>query len=392
MMVEIGGTVGDIENSWFIEAVRELKKEVGAKNTLYIHLTYVPFLSAVGEAKTKPAQRDLALLREKGIYPNIIITRSKDILPEKVKKKLSLFCDIDQRCIISSKDVSTIYDIPIIFEKQGLFDIISRKFGLDETADLDKWKQLVEKIKNPGNQVNIAICGKYTALKDSYASIIEALIHAGAHLDTKVNLRWLETTDIEQGRLSVNQALEGVKGVIVPGGFGKRGAEGKMAVIKHARENNIPYLGLCFGLQLAVVEFARNVCGLDDANSTEVNIDTENPIIDIMPEQKEVMDKGGTMRLGKYEAELMPGTKTYQMYGSAKVNERHRHRYEVNPDYHNILKEKGLVLSGMHGELVEFIELPEHKFFIATQSHPEFKSRLEKPAPLFYEFVKTTLN
>jgi len=259
---------------------------------------------------------------------------------------------------------------------------------------LSEWKSLVEKINNPEKEIDVAICGKYTALHDSYASIIESLTHAGAHLNAKVKLKWIETTEIEDGKQSCAESLSGCKGVIIPGGFGGRGAEGKIQVIKYARENNLPFLGLCYGLQLSVVEFARNVCGLSGANSTEIDEKTKYPVIDILPEQKNVCNKGATMRLGSYEAAIEKGTMVFDLYNSQKVSERHRHRYEVNPEYHQILKNKGLVFSGTscNGRLAEFIELKNHKFFVATQSHPELKSRLLKPAPLFYGFVKACLN
>ncbi len=391
-MIEIGGTVGDVENAWFVEAARQLKKEVGPENIFYVHLTYVPFLDSVGEPKTKPAQRDVALLREKGISPDVIIARSEAPLSEKIKEKLALFCDMDPKKVISAHDTTNIYEIPLTFLRQGMADIISEKFGL-EKPDLSLWSELVDKIDRPSKETDIAICGKYTDLRDSYASVIEALTHAGAHLDARVNIKWIETTDIEQGKSSVKDSLAGIKGVIVPGGFGSRGVEGKIKVIQYCRENNIPFLGLCYGLQLATVEFARNLCGLKDANSTECNEQTQYPVIDILPEQKTVDKKGATMRLGSWKALLKDGSLVHSLYGNREVYERHRHRYEVNPDYHKILSEKGLVFSGMseNGRLVEFIELPGHKFMVSTQAHPELKSRLTKPAPLFYGFVKACL-
>ncbi|MEM4263792.1 MAG: CTP synthase (glutamine hydrolyzing) [Candidatus Woesearchaeota archaeon] len=392
-MIEIGGTVGDIENSWFIEAVRQLKKEVGKENIIYIHLTYVPFLHSVGEPKTKTAQRDLALLRATGITPDIVICRSKETLPEKIKEKIALFGDIDLRNIISGKDIDSIYEIPLIFKREGLLELISEKFNLKTQEDLSEWEKLVNKIKNPKHKTTIAICGKYTALKDSYASIIEALKHAGAHNDARIDLKWIETTDVEEGKLDIKEALNDVDGVLVPGGFGKRGAEGKIAMIQYARENKIPYLGICYGLQLAVIEFARNVCGLSGANSTENDENTEHLVIDILPEQKTICKKGGTMRLGAYKAILKQGSIVQQLYGTTEAFERHRHRYEVNPDYHKVLEDKGMVLSGLseNGRLAEFIELKDHPYFVATQAHNELTSKLEKPNPLFYGFVKAAL-
>ncbi len=393
VLIEIGGTLGDIENSWFVEAARQLKKDVGQENITYVHLTYVPFLHSVGEPKTKTAQRDVALLREKGITPDIIICRSKDALPAKVKEKLSLFCDIDPSHIISGKDVESIYEIPLMFLKEGMIDTLNQRLGLHHQPEIAEWEKLVVRIQHPTNTVTIAICGKYTELKDSYASIIEALVHAGAHNDTKVNLKWIETTDIEQGKLTVEQVLEGVHGVLVPGGFGGRGVEGKIALIKAARENKIPYLGICYGLQLAVVEFARNACKLAGAHTTEIDSQTPHPVIDILPEQKSIADLGGTMRLGAYKAMLEKESQVAQLYNAREAWERHRHRYEVNPAYHDRLRVNGMRLSGLSedGKLVEFIELPDHPFFLATQAHNELTSRLEKPNPLFYGFVRAAL-
>ncbi|MBI4016277.1 MAG: CTP synthase (glutamine hydrolyzing) [Candidatus Aenigmarchaeota archaeon] len=393
VLIEIGGTVGDIENSWFVESARQLKRIVGAENMAYIHLTYVPFLHSVGEPKTKVAQRDVALLREKGITPDIIICRSKDALPAKVKEKLALFCDIEPTHIITSMDIDTIYEMPLVFLKQGMLDIINQRLGLQGKPDMSAWEVLVQKIKQPTKEVSIAICGKYTELKDSYASLIEALVHAGAHLGAKITLRWIETTDIETGKICVGETLKGVQGVLVPGGFGSRGVEGKILLIKHARENKIPFLGICYGLQLAVVEFAQNVCGLAGAHSTEVVPQTQHPVIDLLPEQQQVSAKGGTMRLGACKAVLEEGSLVAQLYGASTAVERHRHRYEVNPAYHEKLRARGMRLSGMSENrlLVEFIELSDHPFFVATQAHNELTSRLEKPNPLFYGFVRAAL-
>jgi CTP synthase len=393
VLLEIGGTVGDIENSWFVEAARQLKKDVGQENIVYVHLTYVPFLHSVGEPKTKTAQRDVALLREKGITPDIIICRSKDAISQNIKEKLAMFCDIEPSHIISGKDVDNIYEVPLVFLKEGMLEILNRKLSLRHKSEMDEWQALVSRIKNPKNEVTIAVCGKYTALKDSYASIIEALTHAGAHNDAKVCLKWIETTEIEDGKLSADDALKGIQGVLVPGGFGSRGAEGKIAVIRAARENKIPYLGICYGLQLAVVEFARNVCGLSGANTTENDPNTPHPVIDLLPEQKTILAKGGTMRLGACKAVLEQGSLVAQLYGARDAWERHRHRYEVNPDYHKALRDSGMRLSGLseNGRLAEFIELPEHPYFVATQAHNELTSRLEKPNPLFLGFVKAAL-
>ena len=387
--IEIGGTIGDIENSWFVEAARQLRKQIGHENIAYIHLTYVPFLDSVGELKTKPAQRDIALLREKGITPDIIICRSKNPLSQKIKEKIALFSDVTTNEIISSEDVESIYEIPLMFKMEKLLDRLNERLNLDSKGNLGEWEKLVNVIKSPKKTVTIAVCGKYTELKDSYASIREALTHAGAHCGVGVNLKWVETTDIESKNLSIKDALKGADGVLIPGGFGARGVEGKINVIKYIRENNIPFLGICYGLQLAVVEFARNVCNLKGAHTTEIDEKSPHPVIDYIPEQRSVSSKGGTMRLGACKAILQKGTFVHKLYNCDEVWERHRHRYEVNPIYHASLQKHGLVLSGIseNKRLVEFIEFPNHPFFVATQAHNELTSRLETPNPLFFGFV-----
>ncbi len=391
--IEIGGTIGDIENSWFVEAARQMKKDVGHENILYIHLTYVPFLKSVGQQKTKPAQRDVQILREAGIFPDIIIARSQEKLTSESRTKMALFCDVPEEAVIPAPDIRTIYDIPLDLEEQGFLDIISEKFKFTPKRDLEEWRQLVSNIKNSSRTINIALCGKYTGLTDAYASLIESLNHAGAHLSTKVNVEMIETTDIESGKAPIDQILSNKDAIIVPIGFGSRGAEGKIACIRYAREHNIPYLGLCFGLQLAVIEFARNVCNLKGANSTEINPKTPHPVVMILPEQRKIIEKGATMRLGAEKAILKRGTKTAKLYGSTTVYERHRHRYEVNPKYHHILEKHGMVISGTsrNERLVEFIEIPNLKYFTATQAHPEYKSRLERPSPLYYGLVKAAV-
>ena len=391
MMVEIGGTVGDIENSWFVESVRQLRRKVGSENISYVHLTYVPYLDSVGEPKSKPAQRDIAFLREKGINPDIVIARSKEHLSEKLRKKIAEMSDLDMEQIISGRDIETIYEIPLMFSEQGMADFLSKKLNLG-LSDMASWKTLVDRIKNPEKEITVAMCGKYTDLHDSYASVIEALTHSAAHKSARVNIKWVETTDIENGKKNLEDILGNCSGIIVPGGFGGRGAEGKIKMIEYARKNNLPFLGLCYGLQLAVVEYARNVCGLD-ANTTEIDEKTACPVIDILPEQKAVCEKGASMRRGACIADIKKGTKVFDLYKSEKVSERHRHRYEVNPEFHSVLENNGLVFSGTscNGRLVEFIEIPGHKYFVATQSHPELKSRLMNPAPLFMGFVEACL-
>lgn len=384
-LIEIGGTVGDWENQWFIEAARQLKREVGANNVLYTHATYVPFLQNVQELKTKPAQRDTALLREKGIIPDILWLRSDQTIDEKTKKKLSLFCDVEH--VVAVPDMKTVYELPLVLKEEGVPAILSSRLGL-LTRDTTEWERLVTRIKNPKNRVTIALCGKYTGLRDSYASVIEALIHAGAHLDCGVDIKFVETSEL------ADFDDTGIHGILVPGGFGARGAEGKIRMIKHAREHKIPYLGICLGLQLAVVEFARNACGLENAHSTELDPTTKHPVVIYLPGQTDTTSKGGTMRLGSYLADLVPGSLAAHLYQNTRATERHRHRYEVNPNYHEILAQGGLVISGMSPDkrLAEFIELQNHPFFIASQGHNEFTSRLEKPNPLFFGFVKAALS
>jgi CTP synthase len=389
LIVEIGGTVGDIENELFLEAMRQMKEDVGRENIVYLHLTYVPIPHGVGEQKSKPTQQSVNLLKQRGIFPDIIIGRCSEFLTQEIRSKISNFCDVSPEAVITGLDVDDIYEIPIVFEKEGIAEILHKKLNIYSPPDLRRWKELVENIRSPKTEITVAICGKYTKLEDSYASIIESLNHCSAHLACKIHLQWIETTQLTDAKL-----LDGIDGVIVPGGFGSRGTEGKVEIIRRAREGNIPFLGLCLGLQLAVVEYARNVCRLKEANSTEFNPDTPYPVIDILPEQKDIKEKGGTMRLGAYEAVVKEGTTVHKLYKSHVISERHRHRYEVNPEYHKILTDKGLVFSGTSrdGRLVEFIELPELRYFVATQAHPELKSRMEKPSPLFYGFVRASLH
>ncbi len=388
VIVEIGGTVGDIENELFLEAMRQMKEDIGRDNIVYIHLTYVPIPYGVNEQKSKPTQQSVNLLKQRGIFPDIIIGRCSEFLSKEVRSKISSFCDVSSESVITGLDVDDIYEIPVIFEKEGLAEILHKKLNIYSPPDLRKWKRLIESLRKPKSEITIAICGKYTKLEDSYASIIESLNHCSAHFGCRINIEWIETTDIKE-----TVVLDGIDGVIVPGGFGVRGTEGKIDIIKKIREDNVPFLGLCLGLQLAVVEYARNVCRLNGANSTEFDTHAPFPVIDILPEQKEIKEKGGTMRLGAYEAVVKEGTVVRKLYDSSIVSERHRHRYEVNPEYHKLLTDNGLVFSGMSkdGRLVEFIELPHLKYFVATQAHPELKSRLTKPSPLFYGFVKACL-
>jgi len=394
VMIEVGGTIGDIENELYVEACRQLKREVGEDNILYVHLTYIPIPGNVHEQKSKPTQQSVALLRERGIEPDIIIGRCSEYLDAGIKKKISVFCGVEEKAVISGIDVDCVYKIPVVFSAEGINEIIKARLGIDSGVK-PEWKKLVDNLDKLDKTVNIAICGKYTKLEDSYASILEALKHCSANLRAKINVKMIDTEKVSSQQ-EAKKLLEGINGVIVPGGFGSRGIEGKIEVIRYCRENNVPFLGICLGLQLSVVEFARNICGLKDANTTEVDEKTKNPVIDILPEQKKISNKGGTMRLGAYPALMKEKTQIWELYGKQKqVSERHRHRYEVNPEYHKILLEKGMVFSGMSpdGKLVEFIELPKqkHKYFVGTQAHPELKSKLEKPGPLFYGLIKACI-
>lgn len=401
MLIEVGGTVGDLENQFYLEAIRQLKRDVGPDNIIYIHLTYVPVPEGVNEQKSKPTQMSVRLLNEKGIEPDVVIGRCPEFLTPSIKEKIGSYCNIPDSHVISGPDVKTVYEIPLIYEKEGLPAILHSALGIYSPPDLRQWETWVNNIKknreNPARTVTIALCGKYTALEDSYASVVEALIHAGAHLDVRVDLKWVDTAKLSSVE-DARAALAGVQGVIVPGGFGRRGIEGKIHVIRHAREANLPYLGICYGMQLAVVEFARNVVGLPNANTSEVReegVQVDHPVIDILPGQVNVSAKGGTMRLGGHDVELKPGSRASAIYGGkTSIRERFRHRYEVNPAYVAQLEEKGLVFSGRHPEenIMQVLELPGHRFFMGGQFHPELTSNLRRPAPLFYELVKAALD
>ena len=397
LLIEIGGTVGDLENSLYLEAVRQLAWEQGRENVMFVHLSYVPIPTGVHEQKSKPTQLSVKTLNEIGIWPDVVACRCSEYLTEKIKSKIALFCNVNEEGVITAIDVPSVYLIPGELEKQNFAKLLEKKLHLHVKSDhIGTWHGLAKKmvdVKCNGqkNKLQIGICGKYTALGDSYASVVEGLHHCSANLDVDVCVSMIDTEEIENGK-KVADLVKGLDGIIVPGGFGNRGWEGKIKVIQYAREHQIPFLGLCLGLQAATIEFARNVCGLKDANSTEMNSNAKDKVITLMDEQRNVVDKGGSMRLGSYEALLQKGSIVSELYDSNKAFERHRHRYEVNPAYHEILKEKGLVLSGMspNGRLVEFIELPKdkHPYFTATQSHPELKSKLEKPAPLFFGLIK----
>ncbi len=388
MISEIGGTVGDIESLPFLEAIRQFRREAGAENVLYIHVTLVPFVDSAGELKTKPTQHSVNELRRIGIHPDIVVCRSRDGISPEVRDKIALFADVEPEDVIANEDVSDVYLVPAALQAQGLDNLVCRKLHLvSEPADLGEWLDLTERIQQRETVVEIGLVGKYVKLHDAYLSVHEALKHAGIHHGCHVNVRWVdaEGMSLEEAQ----RELEQVDGVLVPGGFGSRGWEGKILACRVAREREIPYLGICLGMHVAVSEFARHVVGLDGANSTEMDPETPYPVIDLLPEQKEVEDLGGTMRLGAQAVEVVEGTRTYAAYGEPVVHERHRHRYEVNNHYRQAIVDAGLVVSGtfQEGRLVEIVELPGHPWFVASQFHPEFKSRPTRPAPLFREFV-----
>lgn len=391
---EIGGIVGDIESQPFLEAIRQYGQDIGRENVLFIHLTLIPYLRAAEEMKTKPTQHGVSILRQAGIQPDILICRTEKPLSQDIRDKIALFCNVEKEAVIEETDVKPyLYDIPILLKNQGLDDIIVRKLGLQADGnDLREWKEMLETLKNPQTSTEIALVGKYITHQSAYESIYEALTHASIANNTSLNVRRVEAEDVE--KKGPERCLEGVMGILVPGGFGERGIEGKVFAAKYARENEIPYLGLCLGLHCATIEFARNVCGLSDANSTEFDRHTKNPVICLLEEQKEVKKLGGTMRLGAQPCILKPGTKARAAYGKDKVSERHRHRYEFNNVYKELFVSRGMVFSGLSPdeELVEIMELKGHPWFVAVQFHPEFKSKPTKSHPLFRDFIRATLS
>jgi CTP synthase len=391
-IVEIGGTVGDIESLPFLEAIRQMPYDVGRENVLYIHLTLVPYIGASGELKTKPTQHSVNKLREIGIQPNILLCRTDRFLPPDLKDKIALFCNVEKGAVITAKDVETIYEVPIVFRKEGLDELIARQLKLETgPPNLREWDAMVQKIKRPKHEVAIALVGKYIGLKESYKSLAEALVHGGVDHETRVNIDWVESEEIE--RRGAEQTLRDADGILIPGGFGVRGIEGKIQTIRFAREHGIPFFGLCLGMQCAVIELARNAAGLADANSSEFDLNTPHPVIHLMEHQKSIHDKGGTMRLGSYPCRLLDGSLAHKAYGVLEVKERHRHRYEFNNAYRERLAAHGLVLSGLSpdSQLVEIVELKGHPWFLATQFHPEYSSRLHRPHPLFSAFVGAAL-
>ncbi|OAT79751.1 CTP synthase [Desulfotomaculum copahuensis] len=393
VITEIGGTVGDIESLPFLEAIRQLRTDLGKENVLYIHVTLVPYLKVANELKTKPTQHSVKELRSIGIQPDVIVCRTERPLSRDMVDKLALFCDIDQNAVIQAVDAGSIYEVPLMMEKEGLGEIVVRRLGLAcREPDLAEWEHLVGRMKQLRRLTTIGLVGKYVSLPDAYFSVAEALRHAGLFHGAAVDIRWINSEELEQAD-DANRYLHDVDGVLVPGGFGDRGIEGKINAIQFAREKQVPFLGICLGMQLAVVEFSRHVLKWEDANSSEFNQNTTRAVIDLLPEQKELDRMGGTMRLGRYPCRLLPGTLAHRAYGEEMIYERHRHRYELNNIYREDLARRGLVFSGTlpDGYLVEIVELPGHPWFLGTQFHPEFKSRPNRPHPLFRDFIGAAL-
>lgn len=392
VIVEVGGTVGDIESLPFLEAVRQMRTDLGRENTLFIHLTYVPYVAPAGELKTKPTQHSVKDLLQIGIQPDIILCRTDRFLPREIKGKIALFCNVKVEAVITAKDVETIYEVPLIFHQEGLDEIIVESLNMwTKRPDITHWQRIVAKFKNPKSDVTIGVVGKYVGLKDSYKSLHEALAHGGIANDSHVNIKYVDSEEVESK--GTRASLEDVHGILVPGGFGRRGFEGKIQAVNFAREHKVPFFGICLGMQMAVVEFARNVCGLSGAHTSEFAKDTPYPVIDLMEDQKKVTGKGGTMRLGAYPCSLKDGTFAQSAYKSKEISERHRHRYEVNNRYREVLEKNGLVLSGLSpdGRLVEMVEIQNHPWFVGCQFHPEFKSTPLNPHPLFRDFIKVAM-
>ena len=394
VITEIGGTVGDIESLPFMEAIRQVKKEVGKNDVLYIHVTLVPYISAAGELKTKPTQHSVKELRGIGIQPDILVCRAEKPLSKEMKDKLALFCDVDVNAVIENRTASTIYEVPLMMQKEGLDKIVLEKLNMDYSpANMAEWEKMVYKINHPAKKVKVAVVGKYVELPDAYISVTEALHHAGIANDTDVKITWVNSEKLEEEDQDLDEVFAGCKGILVPGGFGDRGVEGKIKSIQYAREHKIPFLGLCLGMQCAVIEFARHVCGMTDANSTEFNEETAYPVIDLMSSQVNVEEKGGTMRLGAYPCKVTADTHTMEAYGQELIHERHRHRFEFNNVYRDKLQQAGMVIAGTlpDNSLVEIIEVKDHPWFVGSQFHPELKSRPNNPHPLFRDFVKAAL-
>jgi CTP synthase len=389
VIVEVGGTVGDIESQPFLEAIRQFRHDVGRENAIFVHLTLIPYIAAAGELKTKPTQHSVRELMEIGIQPDILIVRTERPVSDEIKRKIALFCNVEFGAVIESPDVSTIYDIPLAFHDQGFDDKVLQKFGIDKPApDLGPWREMVQRIVAPSERVKIAVVGKYTDFVDSYKSVQEALIHGGIANDVGVDINWISSDNFVDASAAAD-ILSRHDGLLVPGGFGVRGVEGMVDAIRHAREHAVPFFGICLGMQTAIIEFARNVCGLDDSHSSEFAPECDNPVISLMESQQHVTDMGGTMRLGAYPCRVARGSRAAEVYGVAEVSERHRHRYEVSNAYRDLFIQHGLRLSGLSpdGQLVEMIELPNHPWFVGCQFHPELQSRPTRPHPLFAGFI-----
>lgn len=394
--VEIGGTIGDIESQPFLEAIRQFSVEYGRENCLFIHVTLVPYLAASDELKSKPTQHSVKEMLALGIHPDIIVCRTEHPLTDDIRNKIALFCNVEKDCVIENNNCDILYAVPIMLHKEGLDDVAVKKLSLEcaDEPDLKDWQEMLDALRNPKQTVKIGMVGKYVELHDSYISVNEALKHGGISTRSAVDIHWIDSETLEGDDVDIDAILGDMDGILVPGGFGSRGIEGKIRAAKYARENNIPYLGICLGMQIAIIEFARDVLGLADANSAEINPEITYPVIDIMPEQKAVEEMGGTMRLGQYPCVINPESKAYELYGASMIYERHRHRYEVNNDYREELLNAGVIFAGTSPDnhIVEMIELKNHPWFVACQFHPEFKSRPNKPHPLFRGFVTAAAN
>ena len=393
VIVEVGGTVGDIEGLPFLEAIRQFKGDVGRENVAYVHVTLVPYVGTAGELKSKPTQHSVKELLQIGIQPDVLLCRTDRMLPKELKAKIALFCNVSERAVITAKDVSSIYEVPLVLHSEGLDNLLVDLLHLDaREQDLTGWEAIVQKVRNPSTATSIAVVGKYLELKDAYKSLTEAISHGGIANDCRVEIRPVEAERVE--REGPKACLHGVSGILVPGGFGVRGIEGKIAAITYAREEEIPFFGICLGMQCAVIEVARQVCGLQEANSREFDPATPHPVIDLMPEQRGITNLGGSMRLGAYPCRLQRETRAFRAYGEEEVSERHRHRYEVNNEYRSLVENHGLIVSGVSpdGKLVEMVEFTDHPWFVGCQFHPEFKSRPGRPHPLFQAFIRATLD
>ena len=389
-LVEIGGTIGDIESQPFLEAIRQYSVDVGRENCVFIHVTLVPYLAASDELKSKPTQHSVKELLSIGIQPDIIVCRTEHPLTSDIKRKISLFCNVGEDCVIENNNCDILYAVPMMLKEQKMDEVVLRKLGIDApNQDLSDWEHMLDALRNPTQTVKIAMVGKYVELHDSYISVNEALKHGGIETRSKVDIHWIDSESLEKEDINLDEILGDVDGILVPGGFGSRGIEGKILACNYARTHNIPYLGICLGMQIAIIEFSRNVLGLDGANSAEINPDTKYPVIDILPEKKSLTDLGGTLRLGEYPCKLNKESKSYELYGEEMIYERHRHRYEVNNDYRERLLSGGMIFAGTSPDdhIVEMVEIPSHPFFVAGQFHPEFKSRPNKPHPLFRGFM-----